>query len=468
MIVSGYYIRDTLFRMETLQDKIDRIMRKTDMDEEALEEVFKDCQTKLYGICLDLLMGLAEATSTIDRYSSFKNTVELGFEMVKQAVKELKEADTLENLSGLIGPIVKQFENFQPEKYDAYDLRSDFRALFKWRHEALLDSSVIFATLKSIELPEGAERKINLLDCYPREYTFDSIRNSLSDTMTLFCANMPEEKRHYFRGVYDRIALGPFKGSNISNEVFDILFLQPDLTLTLNGRKLLVKKEKNLIQNTIKYLRPGGYMVLIMPYFRFYKDICLLISRHFDELHVRRTVKNDTDSIVVLARKRLDNKKEPNMEVYRTLRNLYDIDSVPNILLEPFPKLLLPEEELEIKLFRGSVLDKEQLAEMFERSTCMEEFWNDQTATKLSECEKEPLLPFTTGQIGLVLTSGVLDGVIDEGDGHYHVVKGRVVKRTSTERELNEDGDRIDMVETISNRVEIHAILPDGTRKILA
>ena len=164
MIVSGYYIRDTLFRMKTLQDKIDRIMRKTDMDEEALEEAFKDCQTKLYGICLDLLMGLAEATSTIDRYSSFKNTVELGFEMVKQAVKELKEADTLENLSGLIGPIVKQFENFQPEKYDAYDLRSDFRALFKWRHEALLDGSVIFAALKASSFPkEQSERSICLI-----------------------------------------------------------------------------------------------------------------------------------------------------------------------------------------------------------------------------------------------------------------------------------------------------------------
>lgn len=64
------------------------------------------------------------------------------------------------------------------------------------------------------------------------------------------------------------------------------------------------------------------------------------------------------------------------------------------------------------------------------------------------------------GQIGLVLTSGCLDGVVEEYEGQYHAIKGMVTKV----RDFNnsrEDNDETS-IETISNKVQINLLTPDG------
>jgi hypothetical protein len=126
----------------------------------------------------------------------------------------------------------------------------------------------------------------------------------------------------------------------------------------------------------------------------------------------------------------------------------------------------LPNDLLEIELFRGSVLDTDDMQRIVETSGCVESFWQNQRVEKLSESVKQPLLPFNIGQIGLVLTSGCLDGVIDEGNGNCHVIKGRVSKKSTVER--NSVDGNIEVIETVSNRVEINVILPNGEHKVLA
>ena len=97
----------------------------------------------------------------------------------------------------------------------------------------------------------------------------------------------------------------------------------------------------------------------------------------------------------------------------------------------------------------------------------MDNFWKNQSIEKLSEAAKQPLLPFNIGQLGLVLTSGCLDGIIDEGDGHCHLIKGKVSKKSDIERNYN-DNSEVEVQETISNRVEINVVLPNGEFKTLA
>ncbi len=71
-----------------------------------------------------------------------------------------------------------------------------------------------------------------------------------------------------------------------------------------------------------------------------------------------------------------------------------------------------------------------------------------------------PLLPFNMGQIGLVLTSGCLDGVVEEYEGQYHAIKGMVtkVRDFNNSRENNDETS----IETISNKVQINLLTPDG------
>lgn len=68
--------------------------------------------------------------------------------------------------------------------------------------------------------------------------------------------------------------------------------------------------------------------------------------------------------------------------------------------------------------------------------------------------------------IGLVLTSGCLDGIIEEDDGHRHLIRGRVSKQKTTESEYSAHQSEITTI--TSNKVEINVLLPNGEYKILA
>lgn len=85
----------------------------------------------------------------------------------------------------------------------------------------------------------------------------------------------------------------------------------------------------------------------------------------------------------------------------------------------------------------------------------------------ISSKKQRPLLPFTIGQIGLILTSGFLDGIIDEENGFKHVVKGQVKKYVENDAQVESQKNKLNISETIGNRVEINIFLPDGTYKEL-
>ena len=65
------------------------------------------------------------------------------------------------------------------------------------------------------------------------------------------------------------------------------------------------------------------------------------------------------------------------------------------------------------------------------------------------------------GQIGLVLTSSCLDGVVEEYEGQHHAIKGMVNKIRHTDTN-NDVGNEESVLETISNKVQINIITPDG------
>ena len=54
---------------------------------------------------------------------------------------------------------------------------------------------------------------------------------------------------------------------------------------------------------------------------------------------------------------------------------------------------------------------------------------------------------------------------MDEGNGHYRLVKGKVSKKSEVEGSVS-DGV-LEESETISNRVEINVMLPNGEFKTL-
>ncbi|MGL5507558.1 MAG: hypothetical protein ACRDB0_06625, partial [Paraclostridium sp.] len=76
--------------------------------------------------------------------------------------------------------------------------------------------------------------------------------------------------------------------------------------------------------------------------------------------------------------------------------------------------------------------------------------------------DTKPLLPFNMGQICLVLTSGCLDGIIEEFDGQYHAIKGMVTKVKKTTTNTNDNNTEQMAKDVYTNIVQINIFTPDG------
>lgn len=280
------------------------------------------------------------------------------------------------------------------------------------------------------------------------------------------CTTYGLESRHNLHAAakdqLSRVIKGEMTGSKISNDVFDIMHVAPPIswetTIGASGN-VVEKKEKAMLRNTIKYLRKDGILIYTLPVTRLTKDMAFIFSKLLDDVQVLKSsnsvVNMSLPYVHIIGRKSLT--KEAKQEIY--------------LYLTEVPKMLVLPEELDITynlpqggitspdLFRGSVLDESELEEIVQHSGLMQSFFKQHEIEERDDSMR-PLLPFNMGQIGLVLTSGCLDGVVEEYEGQYHAIKGMVTKV----RDVNnsrEDNDETS-IETISNKVQINLLTPDG------
>lgn len=457
MLISMHYLRDCVVRLNSVRKLLDKAK---DDEENGID--LDTVKSNFFGITLDMLTALSECEFSLTKPYMFTGSLATLKLMIKSVQATQDKKIFIEAIDAIIAP----FQEFDYESFDAYAYKENFRYAHSY-NEAGVDSEVIREVARSIHLDN--DRVVNVID--PRciqgvnaENFKSNFHNARLWGMGLSSKRIDETKKKFHRYV-----MGSLKGSNVSNDAFDVLILQPEISLDRVGERILLKKEKELIHKSINYLRPGGVMVLALPYFRFYKDICLLLSKNFANLQIRKYQSEAFSKsgfvYVTGVRKTI---KEVDEDAYEILRYAFNIENIPDITEEPLEQITLPQNDLEIKLFRGSILDPDEIKRIYETSPCVSQFWNAQKVEKLSEHAKNPLLPFNEGQLGLVLCSGCLDGVVDEGNGHFHVVKGRVVKKIDNDSDIDMENNQIEVVETTSNRVEINVFLPDGTHKILA
>lgn len=314
-----------------------------------------------------------------------------------------------------------------------------------------------------------------------REFTYLELEASEGNRLTSALEHNPkalgyaitdiEHRTNDLRAVerVQKIGLGEVLGSRISNDVFDVALTRADIKHTLDLNMLgghISKHEKYKILQADKYLRKGGYHFIVIPYFRLHADMAFFLSRNYDQIDIFRgdTSRDEKYQILYLiARKAMT--KENHNDIYQKLLNVNDFYGLP-ALSTLDKEYMLPHGKLEVAEFKGSKLDSNELHDLVGQSNLMGEFQKHQAMKTGFTDSKHPLLPFNIGQLGLVLTSGCLDGVVDEGDGCCHLVKGRVSKKTDTNRNIS--GDTMQRTDVISNRVEINIVLPNGEIKTLA
>ena len=190
-----------------------------------------------------------------------------------------------------------------------------------------------------------------------------------------------------------------------------------------------------------------------MPKTRMTRDMALAFSKLLRDVQVLKKEEDDFYIHVIGVKDITTNEKE---EVFKLLFDLKEKDiktELEHIYSLPSGGIKHPD------FFRGSMLDEEELSGLVKNSGLMNSFWKAQEIESHDDSVR-PLLPFNMGQIGLVLTSGCLDGVVEEYEGQYHAIKGMVTKirhNDTTDEGNNEEVN----VETISNKVQINIVTPD-------
>ena len=260
--------------------------------------------------------------------------------------------------------------------------------------------------------------------------------------------------------ILDRVAKGVLKGSIITNNYFDVLFLVSRVGYRESVDHLGVVKEPNErieIKNVIKYLRPDGLFLITIPYTRLLPSLAMYLSKNLSNVQVVKVPDDELKRVTIIGTKNKDNSVS-NKEIYQMLK-LFDYNQAIDMTELESGMYNLPTEELVLEMFRGSELDCGDVLE-----ACQDNMLNsfiDSQMDPLVVKDQAPLLPFNIGQIGLVLTSGCLDGVIEEMEGINHIIKGMTTKVISTNREDLED-NKVKCTETINNQVKINIFTADG------
>lgn len=258
----------------------------------------------------------------------------------------------------------------------------------------------------------------------------------------------------------------------ISNKVFDAMIFPPllDMRETYDGVKSMGRIEREEFSKFIQYLRPGANIAMILPFYRLSKDLCEHMARWVEDVTVFGS-EEAPRAVCILGRLMDRNTVLFCDDTYNTLRlagaERGQVMSVNEILQDRYmPLLRALKEPQEIPQFRSTVVFSEDAADMVAHSGAFSQMLAMQT-DKGTE-GRRPLLPFNRGQIGLVLASGCMDGIVRDDNGGVHLIKGRIVRTNSTITATDSGTKTSVNTTTHASKVEINALMPDGTHYCFA
>lgn len=257
--------------------------------------------------------------------------------------------------------------------------------------------------------------------------------------------------------LYDKHIFGLIDQCKISNNAFNVIICNAlEYKNTEDGKTI---SYKSLI-NSLKCLSPDGVLCYLTFDFCLTKNTCSILAKYLTNVKIKYNAENHLALIVGIRRK----DKIPDQNLYNRLRHLLiakqDIeDNIDNIIH-------LSKPTNEIKTFIGSELNSQALQSFINKYNIFQDMYNAQNTQIDMQDSKRPLLPFSVGQLGLVLTSGCLNGIIEETDCNgevigAHAIKGVVEKEISNSISIDENRYRIEESIT-NNKVHINVFKSNG------
>ena len=325
------------------------------------------------------------------------------------------------------------------------------------------DPDNISLLLRGIRFPEGVTT--NLLDpCCGCGKALRQIAQG--NNCYAYGVELDESRAEEAQTRLHRVGFGSYFYSRISHEAFHLLFLNPPYLSVLNESGGRARHEKKFLIESLYHLAYGGLLIYVIPYYRLTLDICRVLCDNFDDLSVWRFTDGEFKKFKQIAvlgrRKRRD--MEPS-DAFWLERYTVDPAAIPSLAELPEDRYALPAQPLKVSVFKGEKFNQKELEQQLRRSGSFSQLM---ARSELDGGVKHPLLPLSIGQIGLIGGSGLINGLIECDSPH--VIKGRIVKVVSTEREeqFTSAGNHYGTIErqVVSNKMIFNVLTPQGFRAL--
>lgn len=243
-----------------------------------------------------------------------------------------------------------------------------------------------------------------------------------------------------------------------TNEVFDSLILKTQYDHEFDPHRYnpySFRQEKISIRPYFKYVKDDGLIILPIYKYRLHYDLCVMISKLLKQVNIIEYEALDGLKFLLVIGKKNPEKygfSEIDKDVMSKLCVLNEEDKTTET-----NKYNITSPPKELSIFKAGEISFEEALNVFSTSDIYNEvdMFNENVENLY---DRNPLLPLNSGQIGLLLASGCFNGKIEEKDGSYHIIKGKV-SHCST--------DLADGAKMESKKSSISILDNDGNFKVL-
>lgn len=277
--------------------------------------------------------------------------------------------------------------------------------------------------------------------------------------------------------VLDRVIRGDALRATIADSAFSLIFCNPPYDFSGiededADRAPKERLEEQFLALAAKKLMTGGIGIFIVPrpVIWSHPRFARAYLGHFEHLHAFSWADgeykdaNPFRQTVLIGRKRASYKR-PREEDVSSLQDIMrraDAEDTSS-LQSPWASLCVPvppAPKLPVEPFRSREIDPAEAIALARSSP----LWGELQRTSQAQWQgrrEMPPLPLRQGHIALILSTGLLDGVVGQGPNR-HIVKGRAVRqRYLVSEETDEDGTTT-RVEQERIVVEISALDLEG------
>ena len=330
-------------------------------------------------------------------------------------------------------------------------------------------------------LPEAEARRIRALLHFPNETV--SVLDPCAGTgtaLTLLSEGASAKRCGIELDAYrsdeaakmlDQVIQGSAFDVHAPVESFSLIYVNPPYDFEI-GEGKNQRMEKLFVEQVGRWVRPGGVLVLVIPFDRVY-DCRGILTPQFRDKAVYRLREPESvayKQVVLLGvrrtrqeRERLNDQavQQGNWKLNDLTRRYEEIPVLPDTRDRVYSVPPSPPAQVE---YRGLPLD--MIEDLLEGSPAWRQAQRITHAPK-TEFSGRPLTPLHKGHVGLLCTSGLLNGVFGDGaDRHVAYWESvKVVDRTDEEGE-NGNGSVIREKERFSQRLTL--LYTDGRIALLS